>query len=543
MPQCFHLFNTLLLTCVVASMGAEPLASSSTNVALGAPVRTSHPVETFSLSLNEIVSSERPSNPVETSMTSAATLTDGAPYSLAHPHDPDLGAAFFYEIDLGSAHVLDHIALRQRNDNWDIDRFSRVLVQLYDREPASSAAPLWKTLDRADGSHPAVGAVDVLRATAGQGEFRGRYLRISSDSPVPKSPQLAEVEVYETRTPVLSTVRADGLAIPVGAPLSVPPGTRRLLLAMQIPQAGRPPEQVFRWRLLGHHDEWQPAHSLALETSCPPPGSYTFEAQAVHSDGIWDATILAFPLAVQMPFIQTPGFRWLVVGAALLFGVLLARTFTRRRIAMLEALSALSDERTRIARDMHDDVGARLAQLAVLQDIFASEHALPEAAQDSLRQLSRTAREAVASLDEVVWTVDPQNDTLASTAEHLAQYASSYLAPLRIPCRIVAPIDWPHVEIRAQVRHELIFAFREALQNVIKHAHATEVTLTLCHEPTQFTIRLADNGCGLPERPQGPGHDGLRNMIARLALAGGDCTIHSPTAGGAIVEMRVPLPH
>jgi signal transduction histidine kinase len=504
---------------VLTEFRAE-VVPGSTNVALGAPVRTSHPVETY---------------------LTAEALTDGVPYSLVHPRDSNLGAAFFYEIDLGSVHTFDHLALRQRNDQWDIDRLSRVLIQLYDREPAPGVAPVWKTVHRADGSHPDIASVDVLHAANGQGVFRGRYLRLSSDSPVPKSPQLAEVEMYETRTPELVSVRADGHGLAMGIPLFVPPGTHRLLLAMQILAAGLPPDQVFRWRLLGHRDEWQPARHLALDTPCPPAGTYTFEAQAAHSDGTWDATALIVPITVRTPFIQTPAFRWLVAAAALLVGVLLSRHFTRRRIAALEARSALADERTRIARDMHDEVGARLAQLAVLQDVFASEYALPEAAQESIRQLSRTARQAVASLDEVVWTVDPQNDTLASTAEYLARYATSYLAPLKIACRIVAPIDWPSAEIRAQVRHELILAFKEALQNVVKHAHATEVILTLRHEPTWFIVRLADNGCGLPSNAHGPGRDGLRNMAARLAAAGGICEIDSST-GGAIVEMRVPLP-
>jgi signal transduction histidine kinase len=113
---------------------------------------------------------------------------------------------------------------------------------------------------------------------------------------------------------------------------------------------------------------------------------------------------------------------------------------------------------------------------------------------------------------------------------------------LRIACRIVAPIDWPPVEIRAQVRHGLILAFKEALQNVIKHARATEVILTLRHNPTQFVVRLADNGRGLTDSPQGPDCDGLRNMTTRLAAVGGVCEISSPADGGVAVEMRVPLP-
>jgi hypothetical protein len=243
--------------------------------------------------------------------------------------------------------------------------------------------------------------VDVLRAVNGSGDFRGRYIRLSSDSPCPKSPQLAEVEVYETRTPRVVAARADGHDLAKGLPLSVPPRTRRLQLTLEIPQPGVPDEQVYRWRLLGHHDEWQPARNLDLDTACPPAGDYRFEAQAAHSDGTWDATTLGFAFQVRPPFTQTLAFRWLLGGLALLFGVQLSRSISRRRIAALEAKTALAEERSRIARDMHDEVGARLAQLAVLQDIFAREHPMPESAQESVRQLASVARQAVASLDEV----------------------------------------------------------------------------------------------------------------------------------------------
>jgi signal transduction histidine kinase len=491
----------------------------TTNVALGAPVRASHSVE---------------------GSMSPDALTDGRPATLVHPQDSNLGAAFYYEIDLGTVRAVDHLSLRQRNDGWDNDRFSHLIIQLYDREPGPDVVPMWKANHRADGSYPAAGEVDVLRSRDGEGSFRGRYLRISSDNPIPKSPQLAEVEAYEIRTPELVSFCADDRCL-TETPLTVPPRTRGLLITVRIPQDGTPPGYVFRWRLVGYRNEWQPTYDFAFDTPCPPAGSYIFEAQAAHSDGTWDATILTFPVNVHAPFTQTLVFRWLMAASALLFGVLLTRSLTRRRIALLEARSALAEERTRIARDMHDEVGARLAQLALSQDIFAQEYALPEAARESLRQLSRTARQVVASMDEVVWTVDPQNDTLASTAEFLAQYSTTYLAPLKIRCRLVAPIDWPAIDVGAQVRHELILAFKEALQNVVKHAQATEVVLTMACQPQQFLVSLADNGRGLAHQNHGTGHDGLRNIAARIAKTGGVASVKNQPAGGTVVEIRIPL--
>ena len=150
--------------------------------------------------------------------------------------------------------------------------------------------------------------------------------------------------------------------------------------------------------------------------------------------------------------------------------------------------------------------------------------------------------ETTSRLDEVVWTVNPRHDTLASLAEYLAQCATSYLGPLEITCHVDAPLDWPPLEIRAQARHNLVLALKEALQNVVKHARATEVTLTLRHEPPHLLIRLTDDGAGLPDDSGGAGKDGLANMRTRLESIGGTCSVRRREKGGTEVEMRAPLP-
>jgi signal transduction histidine kinase len=480
------------------------------------------------------------SHPVEKGL-SAQNLTDGRPYTLVHPRERTLGADFSYLIDLGRVWALDHISLRQRNDSWDINRFSRVHVQIYQTKPAAGAAAEWSGIDRADGTFPEVAAVDVLRAEDGRGKFQGRYVRISSDSPVPCSPQLAEVEVYARRTPVWLAVRADGKPLPRQDNLEIPARFERLTFDLNIPQPGLPPDQVLRWRLLGQRQDWQMTRDFTVDFPVPPTGSYTLEIQAAHSDGMWDATMLRVPLRRLPPFTDTAWFRAAVSVGALLVGAAAMTSYSRRRIAILEAKSALADERTRIARDMHDDVGARLAQLAVLHDIFVRQYPQVPEAQQSLEEMGQVARQVVASLDEVVWTVDPQNDTLTSTAEYLAQYALSYLSPLHIGCRLQAPIDWPKVEIHAHVRHELILAFKEALQNVVKHSGATEVILTMRHERARFVMELADNGCGLSAGASGPGHDGLINMAARLQSAGGSSGAANRSPSGTIVTLQIPL--
>jgi signal transduction histidine kinase len=496
----------------------------TTNIARGQPVSASHPLR-----------------------FPAETLTDGWPGTFSHPLMAGLGSAFYFEIDLGAVHKLDHIVLRNRGDGTAPERLARVTIELYEAPPDSSAGPVWKGRDRADGSHPDVGEVDVIRAGDGVGEFSARWLRVSSDSPVAFSPQLAEVEVYEELGLQLAAVRTDGVTLSTAQPLRVPAGTGWLSVSMKLARGGLMEGLLCRWRLRGYHGDWQSAAGLTAEGACPPPGDYVFEAQVRHSDREWDSEILAVPIEVRAHFWQTRGFRVLLAGLGAMVMAWLVRLLTRlrlaRRMAALEANAALDTERARIARDMHDEVGAQLSQLAILQDMVARDHPLPDDVQQSMQQLAQTTRRVVASLDEVVWAVNPKNDTLASLAGYLEQCATGYLGPVEIACRLDAPFEWPAIEVRAQVRHNLVLAFREALQNILKHSGASEVTLKLRLEASHFVIVVADNGCGLQGERSGIGKDGLANMSARLVAVGGTCEVRQRAGGGTEVEMRVRLAH
>jgi len=504
---------------VLTEFRAE-VVTTTTNVALGAPVTATHALYI--------------------GMTADA-LTDGWPSTIAHPQEGVDTKDFAFEIDLGKERLIDHLTLRQRGDPYDLDRFGKMRIRLYDADRKGESTPTWQVLNRPDGSYPALGEADLLRAADGKGSFRGRYLRISTENPVPLSPMLAEVEVYETRTAHLVSVKADEQLIPSSGDLRIPAGAQRLALQWKIPQSGSPYDALYRWRLLGVNGAWQSSDSLLLEIPCPPPGDFILEIQAAHSDGTWDSSVMRMPFAVAARFTETAAFLWLIGGVTLLIGVLISRVFARLKIARLEAKSALAAERSRIARNMHDDVGARLAQLAVLQDVFSREHPLPPDAQADLAALTSCAREAMESLDEAVWTVNPRNDTLTALASFLAQHADRYLSPLGIVCRIDGLDDLPEVTLRTGTRHEVALAFKEALQNIVKHAAASEVEVTLQYGTERLTLRVADNGCGFPQKGGNPGEDGLLNMRQRLAFIGGTCEWLPGHNGGTIVEMKFPL--
>lgn len=511
---------------VLTEFRVDTSKKMSSNVALGSPVKASHPVYM------------RPE-----------ALTDGQVTTFANPQDPRLGADFFFEIDLRNVRTLDHIVLKNRIDGRVPDMLSKIRLALYETSPDANAEPAWKAYWRADGSYPEPGAADVVRASDGVGVFRGRYLRISSDSERYSCPMLAEVEVYESLPLGGLAVQADRRMLAMQNEVMVPAGTRSLSFEVALPASLQLSDLPVRRRLYGHghHQDWLMAASGsgAADWPCPAPGDYEFQAQVRHSDGEWNEGIFSFPVVVLPSWWQRPSLQIGAAVALLIAAFLFVRHLIRRReaqrVADLEQREAVHNERTRIARDMHDVVGARLTQLAVMHDIFATEHALPTAAASSLDRLKKTAREGVAALDGVVWAVNPSNDTLSNLADYLCHCAVEYLSPLGIECLQDVPTDWQVQAVGAQARHQLLQAFLEALQNVAKHAVASEVTLTLRHEGSHFIVRLNDNGCGLPDDLSGNYKDGLINMRSRLAAVGGECFITAAEGGGTLVEMRLPL--
>jgi len=215
----------------------------------------------------------------------------------------------------------------------------------------------------------------------------------------------------------------------------------------------------------------------------------------------------------------------------------------QRQLEGFRQQQALEKERSRIARDIHDQVGASLTQVALLGELVESDKKSPVDVEAHARQISHTARETSRALDEIVWTVNPSNDTLDGLITYVCKYAQEYLAVAGLRYRLDVPDQLPDAAIFPDVRHNVFLASKEALTNIVRHAKASSVWIRLRLEPTRFTLELEDNGrgpAGMDEEPA-QSRNGLLNMRKRMEDIGGSFSIGHAPDGGTLVCLTAPI--
>jgi ligand-binding sensor domain-containing protein/signal transduction histidine kinase len=330
--------------------------------------------------------------------------------------------------------------------------------------------------------------------------------------------------------------------------VTIPPGHEQLEIHYTALNFPAPREVQFKYRLEGHETAWTEAGDTRVAYyNKVPPGNYRFHVIACNEDRVWNETGDVLEVAVQPQFWQTWWFRAAVilclVGTVVAVVRYLSTQKLRRRLQLLEQQEALEKERSRIARDLHDQLGANLTQVALLSEMAEADKNSPAEIESHAQQISQTARETTRSLDEIVWAVDPSNDTLEGLTNYVCKYAQEYLALAGLRYRAEVPVQLPAITIPPEVRHNVFLAFKEAVNNVVKHAQASEVRVRLQLQPGNFALSIEDNGRGMGGRDANatPARNGLRNMRKRMEDIHGEFSINPGTGGGTIVCLTVPI--
>ncbi|MEI9960808.1 MAG: triple tyrosine motif-containing protein [Limisphaerales bacterium] len=247
------------------------------------------------------------------------------------------------------------------------------------------------------------------------------------------------------------------------------------------------PDKVrFKWRLDGVEKQWRESVNRRVVGYGPLlPGNYRFQVLAANSDGVRNKTGASVAFVVLPFFWETWWFKTLLV-TAICAGLALVVTLGLRRRHQLELERVergheMERERTRIARDMHDEIGSKLARISFLSEVVKGEVKSSNQSDGVIDSLSKTARDLLQSLDRMLWAVNPRNDSLEKLSAYLNRYAAEYFQNTSIRCRLAFPENLPAIQLSAETRHNIFLAFEEALANTLK---------TLGGDPSQRGINL-----------------------------------------------------
>jgi len=353
------------------------------------------------------------------------------------------------------------------------------------------------------------------------------------------------------------TVASYGGALPVGNSadlqagrdtLRLLPAHRRLEFEFTALDLVAPENVQFRYRLKGFDNAWIEAGTeRSARYSRLPSGKYHFEVSACNSEGIWSRNNAGVEFLVTPFFWQAWWFRFtalvLLMGSTI--GIVRYVSFRRLHLKLraLEQQAALDRERSRIARDLHDDLGSRLTKIALLTDLARDFSREPDKAGENARQASETARQVIKSLDETVWAVNPRNDTLPHLVDYIGQFAVDFLQTAGVRCRVDLPRNPPDHDVSAEARHNLFLLVKEALNNVVRHATATEVCLRITANNKSVELTIEDNGQGFEHVPDDALADGLRNMRQRIEEIGGQFHLESRPGAGTRIGASIPCRH
>ncbi|MBI3695798.1 MAG: hypothetical protein HY238_13285 [Acidobacteria bacterium] len=303
---------------------------------------------------------------------------------------------------------------------------------------------------------------------------------------------------------------------------------------VQVEFGGFRHDLLYQTRLSGVDQDWTPpsasrsVHYLSLAA-----GSYELAIRAVTPEG----SVSSRPARVRFQIVPPVWQRWWFLLAVAAAGGSLIAFWHRSR---LERHLAIERVRSRIATDLHDDIGASLSRIAMISEVLKIQpgSAHPDSSR-LLGEIADTARSLVEDMSDIVWSIDPRRDTLGDLVSRLRAFGFGVLEPLGIRWTFEAPEEALSRRLSPDQRRQLYLILKEALHNIARHSQAANATVRIGFDGRSLCGEIEDDGCGC--RPDGPQGLGIRSMRERAELLGGELEVQARPPGGTRVSLRFPL--
>jgi signal transduction histidine kinase len=270
-------------------------------------------------------------------------------------------------------------------------------------------------------------------------------------------------------------------------------------------------------------------------------GSYVFKVRAITNDGVVSERAAQLSFRILPPVWQ----RWWFLTLAALAAATVIYFIYRFRVRRLIELERV---RTRIATDLHDDIGASLSRMAILSEVVKRQKGTNgEQSTDMLSEIADSARGLVDSMSDIVWSIDPRRDDLRNVVQRVRQFASDVLEARDIEWTFQVPQELDRIRLGPEQRRHLYLIFKEAVNNIARHADCHRVSLSINFDARHLLCEITDDGRGFAPKSNGEassngrGGHGLVNMQARARELGGRLDIDSEPGGGTRLKLTFPL--
>lgn len=306
----------------------------------------------------------------------------------------------------------------------------------------------------------------------------------------------------------------------------------------------KPEQNQYAYKLDGIDKDWILSAKNSTSYANLSPGHYVFHVKAANYAGEWSKEQV-IQIFIEPPFWKT---WWFISLAVLVFGALfifiiryISQRNLRMRILKLEREQAVEKERNRIARDMHDDLGSGLTKIAILSEVAKTQLQQKEAASAQLEKISYSSRELVDNLQDIIWVLNPKNDSLDNLAAYIREYALKFFEATNVSLRFDYPQQIPPVKLSEEQRRNVFMVVKETLNNSAKYAHCSVITIKLHLQKNSLKMEIKDNGKGFDLSAVRHFANGISNMKLRMEQVNGSYEIKSCINEGTVTCLAMHL--
>lgn len=307
-----------------------------------------------------------------------------------------------------------------------------------------------------------------------------------------------------------------------------------------------PEKNKYRYKLEGVDKDWvQAGKEHFARYPALPSGSYVFKVMACNNDEKWSNEIVLLDIVIMAPWWQTWWAISLLTLVLISLFIAIIRYLSTRKLKQqlqeLEKQQAVNQERTRISKDMHDDLGSGLSKIAIMTELLKSRVKQDDELKKQVEKISFAAGELVDNMGQIVWTMNMNNDTLENLLAYVREYAFDFFEDTNVNCEINFEEVADNMMMSQQLRRNIFLVIKETLNNSLKHARARKVTIAFTCQVKTASIIITDDGVGFNLNDTRKFGNGLINMRKRMEAANGSYHITSSPQKGTESTITWPV--